>query len=153
MADFCYSNQTIRLYNMTETSVFTYNWSMPLLTCVCCCFLMISWCLLNLASCIEYWTHEVYIWTQRSRWYAGTDLADFLHQSHRPSIRVTNPTDGLEWPLNVHGYVAARDTIDHNRNYLFRRERDNFQTLTQEVSTIYLPPCVLISLSLFCCQY
>ncbi|KAM0860657.1 hypothetical protein ACQ4PT_046402 [Festuca glaucescens] len=48
------------------------------------------------------------------------------------SIRVTDPTDGLEWPLNVYGYVAARDTIDHNRNYLFRRERDNFQTLTQE---------------------
>lgn len=47
------------------------------------------------------------------------------------SIRVMDPTDGLEWPLHVHGYVAARDTIDHKRNYLFRRTRDNFQTLNQ----------------------
>lgn len=48
------------------------------------------------------------------------------------SIRITDPTDGLNWPLHVHGYVAMRDTIDHNRNYLFRRTRDNCQTLTQK---------------------
>ncbi|XP_037474199.1 uncharacterized protein LOC119350491 [Triticum dicoccoides] len=37
------------------------------------------------------------------------------------SIRVRTPTDGLKWPLHVHGYVATRDSMDHNRNYLFRR--------------------------------
>lgn len=54
------------------------------------------------------------------------------------SIRVTDPTDGLEWPLHVHGYVAARDTIDHKRNYLFRRTRDNCQTLTQNDPLLHL---------------
>lgn len=48
------------------------------------------------------------------------------------SIRVRAPTDGLKWPLHVHGYVATRDSMDHNRNYLFRRTRDNCQTLTQK---------------------
>ncbi|XP_047058935.1 uncharacterized protein LOC124665582 [Lolium rigidum] len=48
------------------------------------------------------------------------------------SIRVRAPTDGLKWPLHVHGYVATRDTADHNRNYLFRRTRDNCQTVTQK---------------------
>ncbi|KAF7006747.1 hypothetical protein CFC21_026488 [Triticum aestivum] len=47
------------------------------------------------------------------------------------SIRVRAPTDGLKWPLHVHGYVATRDSMDRNRNYLFRRARDNCQTLTQ----------------------
>jgi hypothetical protein len=64
------------------------------------------------------------------------------------SIRVTDLTDGLEWPLNVNGYVAARDTIDYNRNYLFRRTRDNCQTLTQEVSTITFSVCFY-----FLCHY
>ncbi|KAM0860655.1 hypothetical protein ACQ4PT_046401 [Festuca glaucescens] len=48
------------------------------------------------------------------------------------SNRVRAPKDGLKWPLHVHGYVATRDKTDHNRNYLFRRTRDNCQTLTQK---------------------
>ncbi|XP_051212145.1 uncharacterized protein [Lolium perenne] len=48
------------------------------------------------------------------------------------SIRIRAPKDGLKWPLHVHGYIATRDTTDHNRNYLFRRTRDNCQTLTQK---------------------
>ncbi|XBI60489.1 hypothetical protein VPH35_041413 [Triticum aestivum] len=38
----------------------------------------------------------------------------------------------LEWPLKVYGLIAARDSVDHRRNYLFLRERDNFQEITQE---------------------
>jgi hypothetical protein len=54
-------------------------------------------------------------------------------------IRVTEISKGgLQWPLHVHGLVAVRDSVDHNRNFLFNRTRDDCQTLTQEVSTIYL---------------
>ncbi|KAI5009823.1 hypothetical protein ZWY2020_011960 [Hordeum vulgare] len=55
------------------------------------------------------------------------------------SIRVRSPTDGLKWPLHVLGYVATRDSMDHNRNYLFRRTRDNCQTITQK------DPCLLLT--------
>ncbi|KAF7024205.1 hypothetical protein CFC21_036583 [Triticum aestivum] len=47
-------------------------------------------------------------------------------------IRVANLEDGLQWPLHVHGFVAARDTSDHNRNFLFNRTSDNCQVLTQQ---------------------
>lgn len=47
-------------------------------------------------------------------------------------IRVADLEDGLRWPLHVHGIVAARDTSDHNRNFLFNRTRDNCQVLTQQ---------------------
>lgn len=47
-------------------------------------------------------------------------------------IRVADLEDGLQWPLHVHGLVAARDSADHNRNFLFNRTRDNCQILTQE---------------------
>lgn len=47
-------------------------------------------------------------------------------------IGVYNLEDGLQWPLHVHGLVAARDSADHNRNFLFNRTRDNCQILTQE---------------------
>ncbi|KAF7081723.1 hypothetical protein CFC21_085634 [Triticum aestivum] len=48
------------------------------------------------------------------------------------SVRVADLEDGLRWPLHVHGLVAARDTSDHNRNFLFSRTRDNCQVLTQQ---------------------
>ncbi|XP_048564849.1 uncharacterized protein LOC125545045 [Triticum urartu] len=47
-------------------------------------------------------------------------------------IRVANLEDGLQWPLHVHGFVAARDTSDHNRNFLFNRTSDNCQVLTRQ---------------------
>jgi len=39
----------------------------------------------------------------------------------------------LQWPRDVFGIVAARDTVDFNRNIIFSRTRDNCQTLTKEV--------------------
>ncbi|CAL4911378.1 unnamed protein product [Urochloa decumbens] len=36
---------------------------------------------------------------------------------------------GLQWPLEVYGDVAVRDSLDRMRNYLFRRDRNNCQTL------------------------
>ncbi|XP_037482593.1 uncharacterized protein LOC119361532 [Triticum dicoccoides] len=38
----------------------------------------------------------------------------------------------LEWPLKVYGLIAARDSVDRRRNFLFLRERENFQEITQE---------------------
>nr|CAB3445503.1 unnamed protein product [Digitaria exilis] len=45
-------------------------------------------------------------------------------------VKVTQITKDLQWPLDVHGIVAVRDSFDSRRNYLFRRGRDNCQTLT-----------------------
>ena len=49
------------------------------------------------------------------------------------SIQVVRIKKGLEWPLHVYGLVAVRDSVDHNRNLLFHRTRDDCQILTQKV--------------------
>ncbi|KAM0862162.1 hypothetical protein ACQ4PT_045435 [Festuca glaucescens] len=48
------------------------------------------------------------------------------------SVKVTQLDDCLEWPLDVYGIVAARDSLDRNRNLIFNRTRDNCQKLTPE---------------------
>jgi hypothetical protein len=57
------------------------------------------------------------------------------------SIKVEEINEALElkWPLHVYGVVAARDTVDRNRNLIFLRQRYNCQTLTQKVL------CLIIS--------
>uniref|UniRef100_A0A0E0KRQ0 DUF6598 domain-containing protein n=1 Tax=Oryza punctata TaxID=4537 RepID=A0A0E0KRQ0_ORYPU len=45
---------------------------------------------------------------------------------------------GLQWPLHVYGLVAIRDSVDHNRNLLFHRTRDDCQILTQQDSFLQL---------------
>uniref|UniRef100_A0ACD5X731 Uncharacterized protein n=1 Tax=Avena sativa TaxID=4498 RepID=A0ACD5X731_AVESA len=47
------------------------------------------------------------------------------------SIKVTDLKYGLRWPLQVYGFVAARDSVDRRRNYLFRCTKDTCQTLTK----------------------
>ncbi|KAM3390069.1 hypothetical protein ACQJBY_011935 [Aegilops geniculata] len=54
------------------------------------------------------------------------------------SVKVTELSDGLEWPLDVYGVVAVRDSADYNRNLLFNRTRDNCQTLTAEDASLLL---------------
>jgi hypothetical protein len=44
---------------------------------------------------------------------------------------------GLSWPLQVYGVVAARDTVDRNRNILFSRQRNNCQVITPQVSIVF----------------
>lgn len=45
-------------------------------------------------------------------------------------VKVAHLTGGLQWPLDIYGDVAVRDSQDWKRNYLFRRDRNNCQTLT-----------------------
>ncbi|CAN6211085.1 unnamed protein product [Urochloa humidicola] len=48
------------------------------------------------------------------------------------SVKVGGVKGGLQWPLHVFGMVALRDSIDHNRNIIFQRTRDNCQILTEK---------------------
>ncbi|KAJ1271437.1 hypothetical protein BS78_06G128900, partial [Paspalum vaginatum] len=48
------------------------------------------------------------------------------------SIKISELQGGLRWPISVFGMVALRDQLDHNRNIIFKRERDNCQTLTDK---------------------
>ncbi|TVU14137.1 hypothetical protein EJB05_37584, partial [Eragrostis curvula] len=60
------------------------------------------------------------------------------------SVKVSELTGGLQWPLDVYGLVAVRDALDHKRNIIFERERDNCQTLTMEVHNILTTFCFFI---------
>lgn len=48
------------------------------------------------------------------------------------SVKIAATTHGLPWPLDVFGMVVARDILDHNRNVIFHRTRDNCQTISTE---------------------
>ncbi|CAN6235688.1 unnamed protein product [Urochloa humidicola] len=54
------------------------------------------------------------------------------------SVKVGGLKGGLQWPLHVFGKVAVRDSVDHNRNMVFDRTRDNCQILTKEVPNLKL---------------
>ncbi|XP_044431895.1 uncharacterized protein [Triticum aestivum] len=48
------------------------------------------------------------------------------------SVKIAAIKEGLRWPLQVFGLVAARDNLDHMRNIIFHRSRNNCQTITEE---------------------
>lgn len=58
------------------------------------------------------------------------------------SIKVTGLKYGHSWPWQVHGFVAARDSVDRKRNYIFRCTRDSCHPY---ILTLCVP-------SFSCCQ-
>lgn len=48
------------------------------------------------------------------------------------SIKIVDLNVNLSWPLRVYGVVAARDTVDRNRNLLFYRSRANYQLVEKD---------------------
>ncbi|KAM0888638.1 hypothetical protein ACQ4PT_028219 [Festuca glaucescens] len=48
------------------------------------------------------------------------------------SVKIAETAQGLPWPLEVFGMVVAREVLDHNRNIIFHRTRDNCQTIAVE---------------------
>ncbi|XP_037451014.1 uncharacterized protein LOC119321435 [Triticum dicoccoides] len=54
------------------------------------------------------------------------------------SVKLAEITGGLQWPLSVYGVVAARDTVDHNRNLIFSCDRSHAQELKQDDNFLHL---------------
>uniref|UniRef100_A0A453DKD0 DUF6598 domain-containing protein n=2 Tax=Aegilops tauschii subsp. strangulata TaxID=200361 RepID=A0A453DKD0_AEGTS len=54
------------------------------------------------------------------------------------SFKLVGLTEQLKWPLSVYGVVAARDTVDCNRNLLFSRSRIRGQLLSGHDSYLRL---------------
>ncbi|XP_044318719.1 uncharacterized protein [Triticum aestivum] len=92
------------------------------------------------------------VWGSRIGWCGGfmdtTILSPMQFTHHTPGsipspAAITGSTlqiysikiksiKGLNWPLRVYGEVAARDTVDRNRNILFSRSRFDYQELNGE---------------------
>ncbi|KAM3405662.1 hypothetical protein ACQJBY_008270 [Aegilops geniculata] len=53
------------------------------------------------------------------------------------SIKIKNLKD-LNWPLKVYGKIAARDTVDRNRNILFSRSKCDYQELNGQDDSLCL---------------
>jgi hypothetical protein len=54
------------------------------------------------------------------------------------SVKIAEISGDLQWPIDVFGMIALRDSLDQNRNIIFERDRDDCQTLTEKVRFIYL---------------
>uniref|UniRef100_M8BMU6 DUF6598 domain-containing protein n=1 Tax=Aegilops tauschii TaxID=37682 RepID=M8BMU6_AEGTA len=52
------------------------------------------------------------------------------------SLKITRLHNDLKWPLYVYGEVAARDTVDRNRNLLFCRSKFYGQVLTENATIV-----------------
>ncbi|XP_020198500.1 uncharacterized protein [Aegilops tauschii subsp. strangulata] len=54
------------------------------------------------------------------------------------SVKIVETKGKLKWPLYVYGVISARDAVDHNRNILFSRQREDYQELTLEDPFLHL---------------
>ncbi|GJN11222.1 hypothetical protein PR202_ga29396 [Eleusine coracana subsp. coracana] len=48
------------------------------------------------------------------------------------SAKIVRLSEGLRFPLDVYGTIAARDCVDRRRNIIFSHLRDNCQTITEQ---------------------
>jgi hypothetical protein len=69
------------------------------------------------------------------------------------SVKVASIKDPLRWPLQVFGIVAVRDVLDHKRNIVFQRPRNDCQDFTDEVRILNLSASFLFFASLTACTY
>ncbi|KAM0864116.1 hypothetical protein ACQ4PT_044133 [Festuca glaucescens] len=70
-----------------------------------------------------------------SLWSSGMESNGVFDDINRFSIyciKIVELKVNLKWPLHVYGVVAARDTVDRNRNILFHRSRANCQIVTRD---------------------
>ncbi|KAF8668939.1 hypothetical protein HU200_052149 [Digitaria exilis] len=58
--------------------------------------------------------------------------ANVMHENALQIFSAKVTSTKVDFPFHVFGMVAMRDCIDHNRNVVFCRTRDNCQTLTEE---------------------
>ena len=49
------------------------------------------------------------------------------------SVQIKPLPHGLQWPLDVYGFIAVRDVLDRRRNMVFDRQRKDCQTITKQV--------------------
>ncbi|KAM0926410.1 hypothetical protein ACQ4PT_003499 [Festuca glaucescens] len=82
--------------------------------------------------------------SERGSYEDATSIPPMRFTDRRSTFASTQPTlqiflvkvkeimGGLLWPIDVYGIVAIRDVVDHNRNVIFNRRRDNSQTLAEE---------------------
>ncbi|PNT71936.1 uncharacterized protein LOC100841019 [Brachypodium distachyon] len=74
-----------------------------------------------------------------------TDVKPTTHPSYPMrtlqvfKVKIAAIQEELHWPLQVFGIVAARDSIDRNRNVIFHRKRDNCQIIHEE------SPCLTLT--------
>ncbi|KAI5011592.1 hypothetical protein ZWY2020_013729 [Hordeum vulgare] len=79
-----------------------------------------------------YFTHSTPGHTPSAAFVAST------LQIYSIEVKEIEDVPGLKWPLEVYGLIAARDTVDHNRNILFFRRRNNCQILNPEDPFLHL---------------
>jgi hypothetical protein len=58
------------------------------------------------------------------------------------SVKIAEINGNLQWPIDVFGMIALRDSLDQNRNIIFERDRDDCQTLAEKVCFISLAHCI-----------
>ena len=71
--------------------------------------------------------------------FSGSEAGYSMETLQFFSVKVAGIDKSLGWPLDVYGFVAFRDVLDHKRNMIFFRERDNCQTISQEVCSLLSP--------------
>ena len=79
--------------------------------------------------------------------YTDEGVPQYVLEGHCNSLEVYSARVFGIGPgaLSVFGVVAVRDSIDSMRNIIFYRDRDDCQTLTEEVCIVFLlmlHPCL-----------
>uniref|UniRef100_A0ACD5Y3I7 Uncharacterized protein n=1 Tax=Avena sativa TaxID=4498 RepID=A0ACD5Y3I7_AVESA len=81
----------------------------------------------------ESWTYETPTPIPAMRFTDYVDASAGPHETLQIfSVKVGGVKEGVVWPLCLYGKLAVRDTVDRKRNIIFDRQRENFQTVTEQ---------------------